>query len=181
MVQAAALDGIVQLAGAVAGQNRHRWAYSFDGADFRNADLVFTQVLEQKGFKWLVCAVNFVNQQHRAGCRRLQGLQQRAANQIAVLVDLSLNVGCVAIPAAGPPQGGGRPLGGQRGHASAERGGASTFSSAHVQQLSGVVPFVQRFALLQAVIALQANQLALQRDTQGFCQLGFADARFAFK
>ena len=52
---------------------------------------------------------------------------------------------------------------------------------AHVQQLRGVVPFVQGFALLQAVVALQADQGAAQGRGQGLGQLGFADAGFAFK
>ena len=153
MVQTAALDGIVQLTGAVAGQNRHGCLNSFDSANFWNADLILAQIFEQKRFKRLVSAVNLVNQQDRAWCGCLQCLQQRAANQVAVLVDLTLHVS----------------------------GTGLAFSRLHVQQLRGVIPFVQRFPLFQPVIALQANQLALQRFAQGFGQLGFADTGLALK
>jgi hypothetical protein len=50
-----------------------------------------------------------------------------------------------------------------------------------VQQLRGVVPFVERLALLQPVVALQAQQLALQRLRQRLGQLGLADAGLAFE
>ena len=50
-----------------------------------------------------------------------------------------------------------------------------------MQQLGSVVPFIQRFALLQAVIALQANELALQCDAKRLGQLGFTDAGFALQ
>ena len=153
VVQAAALDRVVQLARAVAGEDGHRRDFSADGAQLRNADLVLAQVLEQKRFEGFVGAVHLVDQQHRAGGRRLQRLQERAANQVAALVDLALNVGDFT----------------------------AAFGSAHVQQLRGVIPFVERFALLQAVIALQADQFSLQRQRQRFGQLGLADARLAFK
>ena len=55
------------------------------------------------------------------------------------------------------------------------------FSGAHVQQLGGVIPLVQCLALLQAVITLQAQHLALQGDAERFGQLGLADAGLAFK
>ena len=52
---------------------------------------------------------------------------------------------------------------------------------AHVQQLRRVVPFVEGFAQLQAVVALQAQQLALQRDGERLGELGLADAGLAFQ
>ena len=107
------------------------------GADLGDAHLVFAQVLEQEGLEGLVGAVHLVDQQHGAGLGRLQRLQQRPADQVAVLVDLALDLASRAAPAA--------------------------FGRAHVQQLRRVVPFVQRLALLQAVVALQPQQLALQR------------------
>ncbi|MCY1531546.1 hypothetical protein D9M68_667750 [compost metagenome] len=55
------------------------------------------------------------------------------------------------------------------------------FGRAHVQQLRGVVPFIERLALLHAVVALQAQQLAVQGRRQRLGQLGLADARLAFE
>ena len=153
MVQAAALDSVVQLAGAVAGQNRYWRANGFDGADFRNADLIFTQILKQKCFKWFIGAVYLVNQQHTTRRWRLQSLQKRTANQIPVLVNLALNVGSTAFALSRP----------------------------HVQKLRCIVPLIKRFALLQAVIALQANELALECDTESLCQLCLAHTRLAFQ
>jgi hypothetical protein len=73
VVQAAALDGVVQVTRAVAGEDgdgRHSRAH---GADLGNADLVLAQVFEQEGLKRLVGAVYLVDQQHRAGRRRAAG------------------------------------------------------------------------------------------------------------
>ena len=67
---------------------------------------------------------------------RLQRLQQRASDEVAVLVDLALHLRHV--------------------------GAAFAFRCAHVQELGRVVPFVQGLALLQAVVALQADQAAFQ-------------------
>ena len=50
-----------------------------------------------------------------------------------------------------------------------------------MEQLRGVVPFVERLAQLEAVVALQAQQGALQGDRQRLGQLGLADAGFAFQ
>ena len=44
-----------------------------------------------------------------------------------------------------------------------------------------VVPLVERLALLQAVVALQAQQLALQGARQRLGELGLADAGLAFE
>ena len=52
---------------------------------------------------------------------------------------------------------------------------------AHVQKLRGVVPLVEGFSLLQTVVALQAQQLALHGFGQGLGQLRLAHARFAFQ
>ena len=154
MVQASALHRVVQLPRAVAGEQGHGRDDGTHRAHFRDADLVFTQVLQQERFERLVGAVHLVDQQDRAGRRRLQGLEERAANQIPFLVDLLLNLHGVCV---------------------------AGLHSAHVQQLGGVVPLVKRFTLLQTVITLQAQQLALQCQRQGFGQLGFANARLAFQ
>ena len=153
VVEAAALDRVVQFARAVAGEDRHRRHHRADGAELGNADLVFAQVLEQEGLEGLVGAIDLVDQQHRAGHRRLQRLQQRAPDQVVRLVDLGFDVARRAL----------------------------RLGRAHVQQLRRVVPFVERLALLQPVVALQPQQLARQRGGQRLGQLGLADAGLAFE
>ena len=50
-----------------------------------------------------------------------------------------------------------------------------------MQQLRRVVPFVERLALLHAVIALQANHLTRQNLGQRLRQRGLAHARLALQ
>ena len=141
VVQAAALHSVVQVTRAVAGEDGDGRHSRLHGADLGNADLVLTQVFEQEGLKRFVGAVYLVNEQHRPRCRRAQGLQKRTGNEVAVLVHLPLRRAHVGSAALG-------------------------FSGTQVQQLRSVVPFVQRLALLHAVVALQANQHPLQRTGQ---------------
>ena len=157
MVEAAAFDRVVEFARAVAGQDSHRFELRADGANLGHADLVFAQVFQQKGLKGLIGAVYLVNQEHRAGRGRLQGLEQGAANQVALLVDLALHALRLKLTTG------------------------ATLRGAHVQQLRGVVPLIQGFALLQAVVALQANQGAAQGGSQSLGQLGFAHTGLAFE
>ena len=41
-----------------------------------------------QGLELIICAIDFVDQQHRTGCWCLQGLQQRTADEVFFLVDL---------------------------------------------------------------------------------------------
>jgi hypothetical protein len=100
VVQAAPLDRVVQLARAVAGEDGDRRRHGAHRADLGNADLVLAQVLQQEGLEGLVGAVHLVDQQHGAGFGRLQRLQQRAADQVAVLVDLALDWSALSLPSA---------------------------------------------------------------------------------
>ena len=181
VVQAAALDGVVEFTRAVAGEDSDRRHIGPHRAHLGNANLVFTQVLQQKRLKRLIGAVHLVDQQHGTGHRCLQRLQQGAADEITLLVDLTLDSGHVNLlrTAAGPPQGAERPLGGQQGHASAERGGK--LCCTHVEQLCGVIPLIQRFALLQPVVTLQTDERALQRRGQCLGQFGLAHAGLTFE
>ena len=161
VVQAAAAHGIMQIARAVAGQNRHWRDLRLHHAQLRNADLVFAQVFKQESFKRLIGPVHLVDQQHGAGLRRLQCLQQGAAHQIALLIDLALHLRCaLARVQVCRLHGFGRP---------------------HVQQLRCVIPFVERLALLHAVIALQPNQWPRQHGGQSPGQRRFAHARLTFQ
>ncbi len=163
MVEAAALDGIVQVARAVAGEHGHGRHACRHRAQLGNADLVLAQVFEQEGLEGLVGTVDLVDQQHGAGFRLLQGLQQRAAYQVALLVDLLLGALQAVLIRCG--------RGLRRGQ----------LGRAQVQQLGRVVPFIQRLALLHAVIALQPDQAARQHACQRLGQRGLAHAGLALQ
>ncbi len=69
VVQATALDCIVDLARAVGGQHHDRRRGCLYGAELGNRDLELRQHLEQKGFERLVGTVELVDQQHRRHAR----------------------------------------------------------------------------------------------------------------
>ena len=83
----------------------------------------------------------------------MQCLQQRPADQVAGLVDLALDL----------------------------VGRGAALHGAHVQQLRGMVPLVQRFALFQSVVALQADQRPPEHGGKGFGEFGLAHTRLAFE
>src|ERR1700685_4343472 len=64
VVQAAPLERVVQLAGAVGGEYHQRRAGRLDGADLGDADLEVGQHLEQERLEFVVGAVDLVDQQH---------------------------------------------------------------------------------------------------------------------
>ena len=134
MVQAAPLQRVVQLAGAVGGEHHQRGAVRLDGADLRDADLEVRQHLEQERLELVVRAVHLVDQQHRpvAGPDRLQQrpLQQELGAE--QLVDRLFSHRLVL---------------GQR---------------PDLQHLPGVVPLVQRLAGVDALVALEPDELAAE-------------------
>src|SRR5271154_6452302 len=74
VVQAAPLERVVQLAGAVGGEYDQRRAGRLDRADLGDADLEVGQHLEQERLEFVIGAVDLVDQQHRLipGPDRLQ-------------------------------------------------------------------------------------------------------------
>ena len=79
MVQAAALDRVVQVARAVGGEHDDRRVRGADGAELGDRHAGLGQQLEQEGLEVVVGAVDLVDQQHgrpRAGV--LERAQQRA-------------------------------------------------------------------------------------------------------
>ena len=63
VVKASALDGIVELARAVAGENGHRGHVGLDSAELGDADLVLAEVFELKGLNRLVGAIDVIDEQ----------------------------------------------------------------------------------------------------------------------
>ena len=78
MIEAAALQRVVDLARAVRGDDDDRRLLGLDRAELRDRDLEIGQHLEQERLEGLVGAVELVDEQHRrAGGVGLERLQQR--------------------------------------------------------------------------------------------------------
>ena len=129
-------------------------------AELGHRDRVVRQHLEQEGLELVVGAVDLVDQEDR---RRplavVDRLQQRPPHQEALGVELVFERvgGCVRADLA-------RGLG-----------------RAQVQQLAGVVPLVHGLRDVEALVALQAQQLAPGPAGEHLGHLGLADSRFAFE
>src|SRR6185312_15919724 len=83
VIEAAALDRVVQVARAVRGQHDHRRVGRADGAELGNGHRRLAQELEQERLEVVVGAVDLVDEQHRrtrAGV--LERAQQRAADEV---------------------------------------------------------------------------------------------------
>ena len=152
-------ERVVDVAGAVRREDDDRWAGSGEHTELGDGDLVVGQHLEQVRLELVVGAVDLVDQQHR---RRLglvvDGLQQRPLQQETLVVELVLEgVGAAAASLA------------------AGLGGAQ------VQQLARVVPVVDGLGGIDALVALQADELAARPAAEHLGNLGLADARFALE
>ena len=65
MVDAAALQGVVQVAGPVGRQDDDRALVRPDGADLGNRHAPFREELEEKGFELVVGPVDLIDEKHR--------------------------------------------------------------------------------------------------------------------
>ena len=104
VVEAPALEGVVQLAGAVGGQHHDRRLLGRDRADLRDRHRGVGEHLEQEGLELLVGPVQLVHQQHRPGSRAHRA-QQRPLDQELRAVELG---GAAARGRAGRPGSSGR-------------------------------------------------------------------------
>src|SRR4051812_3913583 len=149
-VEAAALQGLGQLARVVGGQQHERMRLRLDHAQLGDADLEVAQDLEQHRLELLVGLVDLVDQQHDGLCLR-DRLEQRAGEQELLAEDVVLD---------GLPAGvGGLGL--------------------DAQELLAVVPLVQRLGLVEALVALEPDQLAAGGARQCLGELRLAYARRA--
>ena len=124
-----------------------------DGAELRDADLEVGQELEQEGLELLVGAVDLVDQQHRRLLAPDRG-EQRPLQQIALREDVLLDrVGILA----------------------------DALARLDGEQLALIVPLVERGVLVEALVALQADQLGAVHGGERLGDLGLADAGLAFE
>src|SRR5258707_10947626 len=151
MIEAAAAQRVGQLAGAVRGQHHMRYRGRRNRSELRDRDLKIRQQFEQERLELVVGTVDLVDQQHRRRGPPDRG-QQRPFQQIFFRKNLVLDgVGILAA------------------------------MRLDREQLPLVIPFIERGRLIQALIALQADQLGRMRRGQRFCHFGLADARFTFE
>ncbi len=81
VIEAAALERVVELARAVGGDHHQRPAASGNGAELRDRHLEVGQELEQEGLELVVGAVHLVDQQHHRALV-LERLEQRSPQQV---------------------------------------------------------------------------------------------------
>ena len=94
VIETAALQRVVDFAGAVRGDDDDRRLRRLDGAEFGDRDLEVAEDFQQIRLERLVGAVEFVDQQHRrAGDVRLQRLQQRPLDQKALGENVAMTTG----------------------------------------------------------------------------------------
>ena len=139
VVEAAALQRVVHVAGAVRRDHDERRHVGAERAELGHRDRVVGQHLEQERLELVVGAVDLVDQEDR---RRplavVDRLQQRPAHEEALGVELVFERV-------------GRRVGADL---------AGGLGRAQVQQLAGVVPLVHGLRGVEALVALQAQQVA---------------------
>ena len=124
-------------------------------ADLRDGDLPVGQHFQQVGLERLVGAVELVDQQHRRLAERLQRAQQRPADQEALREDVLLE--------------------------SLARLHAFGLGHPDLDHLPRVIPFVRGLRDVEALVALQADELAPERVRHHLADLGLAHAGLAFE
>ena len=149
-VQAAPLERLGQLASVVRSQQHHGLGPRLDPAELRDRDLEVAEQLEQHRLELLVGLVDLVDQQHDRLRAGDRG-HQRSRQQELLAEDVVLDV----LPTGAIGLG------------------------LDPEQLLAVVPLVQRLGLVEALVALQADQRPLQVARQRLRQLGLTDARRA--
>ena len=147
MVEAAALQRVVQLARAVRGDDDERVAARLDRAQLRDRDLEVGEELEQEGLELVVGAVDLVDQEHH---RRLllERVEQRALEQELAAEEPAL---------------------GRVGPLAARLGGANR------EQLALIVPVVERLVQVDPLVTLEADQPGARRTRQRLGHLGLAN------
>ena len=159
VVQAAPLERVVDVAGAVRSEDHDWWLFGREHPHLRDRDLEVGQHFEEVGLELVVGAIDLVDQQHwRGAFDGLDGAQQRPLDEESLAVELGFEF-----------------------ISRTRRRFAGGLSRAQVQQLAGVVPVVDRLRDVDALVTLQAYELAAGCSCQGLGQLGLADTSFAFE
>ena len=146
----------MHLARAVGGEDDQRRLGGAHGPQLGNRDLKLRQQLEEESLELLVGAIDLVDQQDgRTRALRIDGLQQRPLDEKGLAIELAPRA--LAIERVGGVE------------------------NAQLEQLSRVVPLVQRVADVEPLVALQANEIGVERGRHRAGQRGLADAGLALE
>ena len=155
MVEAAALERVVDLARPVRGQDHARRDLGPDRADLGDRDLEVGQDLEQVGLELLVGPIDLVDEQDRRhAVGRLERLEERPPDQEVRAEDVV----------------GGRPI-----------GLAARLEQPDLEHLARVVPLVDGGVDVQALVALEPDEPRAQRCREDLGELGLADPGLALE
>jgi hypothetical protein len=159
VVDAAALERVVDLAGAVGGDHGHRPVARGDRPQLGDGDLEVAQEFQQEALELLVGAIDLVDQQHRRPLEaRVDRLEQRPLEQ-ELLGEDPLGAALVAV-------GAGRPIGRPR---------------LDLEELPRVVPLVDRLVDVEPLVALEPDQPGVERSRQDLRDLGLAHPRLTLE
>src|SRR3954447_15384556 len=146
-VEAAPLQRLGQLAGVVRGEEHDGHRLRLDPPELGDRDLEVGQQLEQHRLELLVGLVDLVDQQHdRLG--RGDRRHERAGEQEVLAEDVVLELAPCVLALRG----------------------------LDAQELLAVVPLVQGLGLVEALVALEPHEAAVQVLREGLGELGLADA-----
>ncbi len=149
----------MHVAGPVRREDHDRWAAGLEHTQLGHRHLEVGQHLEEVGLELVVGAVDLVDQQHRRRALAvLDRPQQRPLDQEPLVVQIGFEVV-------------GRAAGGL----------AARLGRPQVQQLPRVVPVVHGLGGVDALVALEADQLAVRPRRQHLGDLGLADAGLALE
>ncbi len=125
-------------------------------AQLGNRDLEFSQQLEEKPFELLVGAIDLVDEEDcRTRAFRIDRLQQRPLDQKRIAVKLAMRAGAI------------------------ERLGC--VEDSQLEQLTRVIPFVQRVTDVEAFVALKTDEIGVERRGGRGGERSLADARLTFE
>ena len=156
MIEAAALDRVVDFARAVGRDDDRRWRGRANGAELGNRDLVVRQHFEQVRLEGFVGAIELVDQEHRRdSILGRQRLQQRPAQQEARGEDFVREL--AALDAA------------------------CRLGEPDLDHLPRVVPLVDGRRGVEALVALQTYQPPAEARRQHLGDFGLADPRLALE
>jgi len=156
VVQTPALQRVVNLSGAVAGQHHDGRGRGPLGAQLGNGDLEVGEDLQEERLERLIGAIQLVDEQHRRAPRLgLERLQEWPGDEEALAEDVLLECRFVCRSAR--------------------------FGQANLEHLLGVVPLVHRRGHVEALVALQPNEPATQALGQHLGDLRLANPRLTLE
>src|SRR2546423_2309536 len=148
LVQAPAFQCVVDLARAIRRDDDRRRDRGPEGTELGHCDLEVGQQLEQVGLELLVGSVDLIDEEHGGRTVARDRLEKRAPDQEALAVDAV--AGFIGAPFA--------------------------LRETDLKYLPRIVPVVYGRRDVEALVALETDELSAERGGEGFCDLRLADA-----